>query len=57
MKKTYKVKDLCEFFEVTRQAVDYWIKTGNLNVVRTPSGQIRITRKEYLRITKQEGDE
>ena len=52
--KFYTVKDLCDYFNVTRQAVTKWIENGKVEVKRTPGGRVRITEKEFKRVT---GDE
>jgi putative resolvase len=49
--KFYTVKDLCEYFDVTRQAVTKWIENGKVKVKRTPGGRVRITEEEFMRVT------
>ena len=49
-KELYTVKDLCEFYSISRQAISRWIKCGKLKVMRTPSGGIRISRREFERL-------
>ena len=48
----YTVKQLSEYFNVSRQAVDRWIKEGKVEVIRTPSNRVRITEEQWNKITK-----
>jgi len=49
--KYYTVRDLCDHFGVTRQAVTKWIEKGKVKVVRTPGGRVRISEREFKKVT------
>jgi excisionase family DNA binding protein len=44
-KATYRVGEVAAFFDVTPRTVYGWIKRGQLEVVRTPGGRLRIPRE------------
>ena len=42
------VKQVADYLEVSKQAVDKWIHAGELKVYRLPSGRIKILRSDFL---------
>jgi excisionase family DNA binding protein len=50
--KFLSVKQVAEYLEVSKQAVDKWINAGELKVYRLPSGRIKILRSDFLNYIK-----
>lgn len=50
--KFLSVKQVAEYLEVSKQAVDKWIIAGELKVYRLPSGRIKILRSDFLEYIK-----
>jgi excisionase family DNA binding protein len=50
--KFLSVKQVAEYLEVSKQAVDKWINAGELKVYRLPSGRIKILRSDFLNYVK-----
>ena len=46
--KFLSVKQVAEYLEVSKQAVDKWINAGEFKVFRLPSGRIKILRSDFL---------
>ena len=46
--KFLSVKQVADYLEVSKQAVDKWIHAGDLKVYRLPSGRIKILRSDFL---------
>lgn len=49
-KRYYKVSDIAKLFNLTPQAVYYWIEKGHIKTIRTPAGNYLIPASEYERI-------
>ena len=50
--KFLSVKQVADYLEVSKQAVDKWIHAGELKVYRLPSGRIKILRSDFLEYIK-----
>lgn len=50
--KFLSVKQVAEYLEVSKQAVDKWINAGEIKVYRLPSGRIKILRSDFLSYIK-----
>lgn len=48
-KKLYRVDEVAEFYEVTRQCVYLWEQHGKIDGVRRPGKPLMITRESILR--------
>jgi excisionase family DNA binding protein len=50
MEKIYTVKEVAEYFKVSKQTVHNWIYQKKLNTTSTPGGELRITETEIKKI-------
>jgi len=48
-RRFFTTRDMSQWCEVTIKTVVNWSKLGMLDVIRTPGGQVRITREEAVR--------
>jgi excisionase family DNA binding protein len=46
--KYLSVNQVADYLEVSKQAVNKWINSGNLKVYRLPSGRIKILRSDFF---------
>ena len=53
MSRYITVNQVAEYLEVSKQAVNKWIKEGYLKVYRLPSGRIKILRSDFLAYLKE----
>ena len=57
----YKAREVAAFLRLNTKTLYGWVKRGKVNVIRTPSGGIRVPRLEVLRLVavygKVAGDE
>jgi excisionase family DNA binding protein len=51
--KYMTVKQVADYLEVSKQAVNNWVQSGDLKVYRLPSGRIKILRSDFLAYLKQ----
>lgn len=52
-RRFFTTRDMSQWCEVTIKTVVNWSKLGLLDVIRTPGGQVRITREEAVRFLNQ----
>lgn len=46
----YKAKEVAALLRLNTKTLYGWVKKGRVNVVRTPSGGIRVPRLEVMRL-------
>lgn len=52
----YKAKEVAALLRLNTKTLYGWVKKGRVNVVRTPSGGIRVPRLEVMRLVALYGD-
>lgn len=52
----YKAKEVAALLRLNTKTLYGWVKKGRVNVVRTPSGGIRVPKTEVLRLVALYGD-
>lgn len=52
----YKAKEVAGFLRLNTKTIYAWVKKRRINVVRTPSNGIRVTREEVQRLVALYGD-
>jgi excisionase family DNA binding protein len=52
----YKAREVAELLRLNTKTLYGWINKGRVNVIRTPSGGIRIPRLEVMRLVALHGD-
>jgi excisionase family DNA binding protein len=53
--RLYRIKEVAPLFNVSIETLRRWVKAGKLNVVRLPSGQLRIPESEVVRVLEIRG--
>lgn len=51
----YKAREVAALLRLNTKTLYGWIARGNVDVIRTPGGGIRVTREELIRLLDQEG--
>jgi predicted site-specific integrase-resolvase len=52
----YKAREVAAMLRLNTKTLYGWINKGRVNVIRTPSGGIRIPRLEVMRLVALHGD-
>jgi excisionase family DNA binding protein len=55
MKQEYKPTEVANFFNVTRMAVNKWVRAGKLTVYETGGGHYRISRENLIKFFQKTG--
>jgi predicted site-specific integrase-resolvase len=52
----YKAREVAAMLRLNTKTLYGWVKKGKVNVIRTPSGGIRVPRLEVMRLVAVYGD-
>lgn len=52
----YKAREVAALLRLNTKTLYGWVKKGKVNVIRTPSGGIRVPKLEVLRLVALYGD-
>jgi excisionase family DNA binding protein len=54
MEKMWRVREICDGFDVSYSSAMRWVSSGKLPVVKLPGGQLRVKDSEVRRILDEE---
>jgi excisionase family DNA binding protein len=50
MEKLFTVREVAEYFKVSKQTVHNWIWSNKLTTTATPGGELRVTESEIKKV-------